>query len=153
MTQEQRVSRLFSKIIPEPMSGCHLWNGCFDKDGYGKTTWNYKHKRVHRVVFELAHGPISEGSLIQHICDTPSCVNIDHLRLGTSLSNMQDKVKKGRLKNQHMDKTHCKNAHEYSVSGFYVYKYDEMAGPKRVCKVCHYQRQHRYSNARKKVTK
>lgn len=31
-----------------------------------------------------------------HTCDTPMCVNPDHLRIGTQKENMDDRDKKGR---------------------------------------------------------
>ena len=45
------------KVMPEPMSGCWLWLGSLDKDGYGKTTYTdgglKRHVRTHRIVYEL----------------------------------------------------------------------------------------------------
>ncbi len=38
------------------------------------------------------------GKMVCHKCDLPCCINPSHLFLGDALSNMQDKVGKGRAK-------------------------------------------------------
>lgn len=51
---------------------------------------------AHRVAYELAHGPIPDGWVIAHSCDTPNCVNPDHLFLVTQRQNILDSIHKGR---------------------------------------------------------
>lgn len=122
--------------MPEPNTGCILWFGASDKDGYGKMCINRKHLRTHRIVYEMHYGPIPEGRIVQHSCDTPSCCNIDHLVLGTYLSNMQDKVRKGRLRNQHMGKTHCKRGHDLTDPLNVRLGISSAGNVKRGCKAC-----------------
>lgn len=145
LSPEEKLDLL---TMPEPNTGCILWFGASDKDGYGKMCINKKHLRTHRIVYEMHYGPIPEGRIIQHSCDTPSCCNIDHLVLGTWLSNMQDKVKKGRLRNQNMGKTHCKRGHSISSPNEYFLTKNTAGNPKRTCKKCHTIRQRKYRSNR-----
>lgn len=52
--------------------------------------------RVHRVVCELAHGPIPAGHVVRHTCDNRWCVRPEHLLTGTRQDNMGDAVERGR---------------------------------------------------------
>lgn len=143
------TEKLNHMTIPEPNTGCLLWYGLSDKDGYGKMFTNKKHVRIHRFVYEMHNGPIPEGMIIQHKCDTPSCCNIDHLELGTWLSNMQDKVSKGRLRNQNMHKMICKHGHDISNPNSCYISTTPIGNPRRICKKCHAIRNRKYSLARK----
>lgn len=84
------------KYIPEPMSGCFLWLGAVFKNGYGQAYADGKNSYAHRVSWEFYRGPIPDGLHVLHRCDTPSCVNPDHLFLGTHQENMADRDRKGR---------------------------------------------------------
>lgn len=85
-------------ITMEPNTGCWLWTGFTHKRGYGQfmITTDVP-RRAHRVSWELFYGPIPEGLLVLHHCDTRSCVNPKHLFLGTPWDNTHDAINKKRL--------------------------------------------------------
>lgn len=51
---------------------------------------------AHRVAYEAHHGPLLPGQCVMHKCDTPACVNPDHLAAGTRGDNNRDAKAKGR---------------------------------------------------------
>ena len=83
----------FYKFI-EQTPDCWLWQGSKDKNGYGyfKDKKTYK---AHRYSYLLHKGDVGLYHVL-HKCDNPSCVNPDHLFLGTNKDNMIDKVNKQR---------------------------------------------------------
>ena len=84
------------KIDRDGPGGCWLWTAFIDRDGYGQFWVNGKHELAHRIAWTLSYGLIPEGMCTLHQCDVPSCVNPEHLFLGTQADNMRDMRVKGR---------------------------------------------------------
>ncbi len=89
------VTRFTSKYLEVP-SGCWEWQAYKNAQGYGKFGIDRKVKLAHRVSYELKHGELSDTICVLHKCDNPSCVNPDHLFLGTRGDNIRDCISKGR---------------------------------------------------------
>ncbi len=127
--------RFFEKV--DKSGDCWLWTGGTrgnDDLQYGTTWVDGKHESAHRYSWVLHNGEIPSGGdcrgmCVCHTCDTPLCVNPDHLFLGTHTDNMRDKIDKGRCGNK--NKTHCPQGHEYSEENTYTSKRNM-----RHCKEC-----------------
>lgn len=85
--------RFWSKV--NKTATCWLWTGAKLKTGYGSIRIDHKAVRAHRVAYELLVGEIPDGGLILHSCDTPLCVNPDHLRIGDKRANTHDAIERG----------------------------------------------------------
>lgn len=79
-----------------PNCGCWLWTAALNAYGYGVLRSNGKSVLAHRFGYQKYVGHIPSGLDVLHDCDTPCCVNPQHLRLGTHAENMADKMRKGR---------------------------------------------------------
>lgn len=76
--------------------GCTLWVGKSMSNGRGMMRWNRTLHMASRLAWIAARGPIPTGMCICHQCDTPACINIEHLFLGTQSDNIADMMSKGR---------------------------------------------------------
>lgn len=111
---------------------CWLWTAHESIDYHGRVRWMGKMHGAHRVSWRLANNAeIPHGLFVCHRCDTPACVNPDHLFLGTCKQNMEDMISKSRHRNQ--KKTHCKRGHELSENNVYKRPGRER---ERQCKIC-----------------
>lgn len=95
--------RFYARVSPEPNSGCWLWAGGYFVSGYGsfhdRHTAERRRWRAHRLSYVIHFGPIVPDELyVLHRCDTPGCVNPDHLFLGTQQDNIADCYSKGRAR-------------------------------------------------------
>ena len=95
MTAQNR-QRIKDRCCPEPNTGCWLWMGAVDRSGYGRFNLASGTRKAHRLSYESFVGPITGGLFVLHRCDTPLCVNPEHLFLGTTADNMKDMIAKGR---------------------------------------------------------
>ncbi len=77
---------------------CWLWTAHTNAWGYGVFNARKHTPQIlaHRWAFLDKHGSIPDGLLVLHRCDTPNCVNPDHLFLGTHADNVADMMAKGR---------------------------------------------------------
>ena len=99
---ERMRDRFDDCYIPEPNSGCWLWLRSLRTNGYGQIWTGSIYMRAHRFSWERARSPLKSGECVLHSCDVRSCVNPDHLFVGTKKDNAIDMVRKGR-------QTHLKN--------------------------------------------
>lgn len=98
MKLEAILKRIDKTTGDHNRTGCWLWIGAIDSNGYGvATNADNATRGAHRVVYELEVGPIPDGYTIHHRCYVRNCVNPAHLEPLTSEENTSDVVKKCRF--------------------------------------------------------
>jgi len=125
-------TRLLSRTVIDP-SGCVLYTGARDRDGYGVilsgggALYGARQLRVHRVMYEWFAGPIPAGTTIDHLCRVRNCVNVSHLEAVAPRINIQ------RGYAARPPHTHCRRGHAFDKlnTGWHP-------DGKRYCRACQY---------------
>ena len=95
--------RFHEKTERDTLTGCLLWLGAHDKDGYGFIRINGKNIKAHRVSLEWKLGrPLSASEQAMHRCDRPECVEPSHLLVGSNSDNQIDSIIKRRKWSQRL---------------------------------------------------
>lgn len=100
VAEGDEVNRFHQKYIKQD-DGCWIWTGGTRPNGkgvlYGRHYLdNGKAEGAHRFAYAIANGGIPNAAYICHHCDTPLCVNPDHLFASDHAGNMRDMVEKHR---------------------------------------------------------
>lgn len=133
-TISQLKARLEANLAYEPNTGCWLWTGNPNRDGYGKTKIDGKTVLVHRLSWLLSEHEDPGDLFVLHKCDVPCCVNPAHLFLGTQADNVADRVRKGRSGKRGLT-PHCKRGHQWTEkSSYYHHRSDGRI--LRACSIC-----------------
>lgn len=66
--------RFMEKVLADPKTGCWVWTGPVDRDGYGRSGRSKLPRLAHRRSWELFRGFIPKDLCVLHHCDNPPCV-------------------------------------------------------------------------------
>ena len=119
--------RFWSKVHPEPNSGCWLWTASTNGVGYGQIKRSGKRTNAlaHRMAYEAIHGGIPSGLELDHrVCRNQLCCNPAHVEAVTSAVNARRAVAVREVK------THCKSGHLFDAENTYHGRRS------RQCKAC-----------------
>lgn len=87
MSASRALTSLLDLTEWDSVYGCRLWIGRHDRDGYGRTADN---QLAHVAVYEVEHGPIPPGHVLDHVCRRRDCVR--HLEAVTRSENERRKA-------------------------------------------------------------
>lgn len=126
--------KLYSNRVIDPITGCWLWTGKLDKDGYGLISVTRPNGKqgsyhVHRIAFEEFVGEVK--NYILHIIECPNrhCFVLNHLYNGTAQDNANDVTILNR--NFNKNRTHCKRGHEFTKENTII-----NSDNRRLCRIC-----------------
>lgn len=93
---DKNIERFESKYIRGDPNECWNWLGSRDKHGYGEFHLQTQTAKAHRISKSGYDLHSIKVQVVMHKCDNPSCINPEHLQLGTQIDNIRDMHSKGR---------------------------------------------------------
>lgn len=79
--------RIEKHIHRVPESGCWIWMGELNRNGYGRVAFGGAKRMVHKIVWILHGKPHEEGLIYDHLCRVRCCCNPAHLEPVTNAEN------------------------------------------------------------------
>lgn len=87
----------------KPIEYIKTKNGCYecishkaDKNGYIDMCINNNRVKLHRYIYSKFFNNIKDNEVVRHRCDNASCINPEHLEIGSHRDNVEDRCKRGR---------------------------------------------------------
>ncbi len=85
--ERQILQKIYGKIDIDEATMCWRYTGGNNGKDYGRVYARGKLHGVHRLIYEIFHGPVPEGKEVHHVCCARSCCNPAHLRLVSHREN------------------------------------------------------------------
>ena len=82
--EKELLTKIYAKLDIDEETMCWWYTGSTNGKGYGRTyhKWEADKKGrnygVHRLMYEVFHGPIPENREVHHICGVRNCCNPAH---------------------------------------------------------------------------
>jgi hypothetical protein len=136
---EYLTQRVLARCVTNSKTNCWEWQGPRDSRGYGHVAFpgylatppkydgSFKTALVHRVMANCWDSTL----VVRHLCNNPSCINTNHLKIGTQKENIADTIRSGSHRNAR--KTHCPEGHPYDAENTIIYADN---GTHRRCRIC-----------------
>lgn len=110
--------------------GCWRWTG----PGYHRREDDrpvFKRRYVYRLMYEALVGPIPSGTVMDHLCRRPWCVNPEHVEPVAQRTNIErGDWQPGDANVGQAAKTHCPAGHPYDEANTYRWRGE------RHCRAC-----------------
>lgn len=93
---ETEIAKFQSRFDRLGEDECWPWHYHANHHGHGRMYVQGRNVMASHIALELDGRPRPEGLCALHSCDNPPCVNPKHLRWGTQIENISDRVERGR---------------------------------------------------------
>ena len=108
-------------------TGCWEWTGHLNNQGYGAATFGDGVPYLaHRASYTRHKGPIPQGSVLDHLCRNPACINPEHLDPVSDQENVRRGMSPGA---KALRRDECLHGHPYP-------EFLQIAQGRRRCTAC-----------------
>lgn len=110
--------KLIARRLVDEDTGCWLWTGARQANGYGVVGLAGRTFRVHRLAALLWLGLVDgTDAVVRHTCNNKNCFNPEHLLLGTQKENILDAAKLGRMGGAKLNENQVRIIRERHANG------------------------------------